>query len=155
MWGNKKSKAVKIETLVGTAMEIHGDLVFSGGLHVDGKIIGNVIADENAHSMLVLSDQGQIEGEVRVPYVVLNGQVTGDVYASERVELSKHGQVKGNVYYNLLEMAMGAEVNGNLVHKSPEEEKLAVEQDKIAVQADKKIGYSANVDTKLAAGSSK
>ncbi len=155
MWGNKKSKAVKIETLVGTAMEIRGDLVFSGGLHVDGKIIGNVIAEENAHSMLVLSDQGQIEGEVRVPYVVLNGQVTGDVYASERVELSKHGQVKGNVYYNLLEMAMGAEVNGNLVHKVSEEKRPGVQPDKKAAQPDKKIEYSANVNTKLAAGSSK
>ncbi|VAW60924.1 Integral membrane protein CcmA involved in cell shape determination [hydrothermal vent metagenome] len=125
MWGKKKTKSSKIETLIGTAMEIQGDLIFSGGLHVDGKIIGNVIsADEDSHSMLILSDQGQIEGEVRVPYVVLNGQVTGDVYASERVELSRHGQVKGNVYYNLLEMAMGAEVNGNLVHCKDEKKLL-------------------------------
>lgn len=116
MWGKNKPKSTKIETLIGTAMEIHGDLIFSGGLHVDGKIIGNVIAEENSNSMLVLSDQGYIEGEVRVPYVVLNGKVEGDVYATERVELSRHGQVKGNVYYKLLEMAMGAEVNGNLVH---------------------------------------
>ena len=122
MWGKKKS--TKIETLIGTAMEIQGDLIFSGGLHVDGKIVGNVIAEDDSHSMLVLSDQGQIEGEVKVPFVVLNGQVIGDVYASERVELSSHGQVKGNVYYNLLEMAMGAEVNGNLVHCKDEKKLL-------------------------------
>jgi len=124
MWGKNKSKSAKIETLIGTAMEIQGDLIFSGGLHVDGKIIGNVIAEENSHSMLVLSDRGQIEGEVRVPFVVLNGQVIGDVYASERVELSSQGQVNGNVYYNLLEMAMGAEVNGNLVHCKDEKKLL-------------------------------
>jgi len=125
MWGKKNTKSTKIETLIGTAMEIQGDLIFSGGLHVDGKIVGNVIAaEDDAQSMLVLSDQGQIEGEVRVPFVVLNGQVTGDVYASERVELSRHGQVKGNVYYNLLEMAMGAEVNGNLVHCKDEKKLL-------------------------------
>ena len=129
MWGKTKTKSTKIETLVGTAMEIQGDLIFSGGLHVDGKIVGNVIAEEDSHSMLVLSDQGQIEGEVRVPYVVLNGQVTGDVYASERVELSRHGQVKGNVYYNLLEMAMGAEVNGNLVHCKDEKKLLEFQSD--------------------------
>ena len=128
MWGKNKTKSTKIETLIGTAMEIHGDLIFSGGLHVDGKIVGNVIAEEDSNSMLVLSDQGQIEGEVRVPYVVLNGQVSGDVYASERVELSRHGQVKGNVYYNLLEMALGAEVNGNLVH-CKDEKKLLGYQD--------------------------
>lgn len=124
MWGKNKSKSAKIETLIGTTMEIQGDLIFSGGLHVDGKIIGNVIAEENSHSMLVLSDRGQIEGEVRVPFVVLNGQVIGDVYASERVELSSQGQVNGNVYYNLLEMAMGAEVNGNLVHCKDENKLL-------------------------------
>ena len=124
MWGKNKSKSTKIETLIGTAMEIQGDLIFSGGLHVDGKIVGNVIAEENSHSMLVLSDRGQIEGEVRVPFVVLNGQVAGDVYASERVELSSQGQVTGNVYYNLLEMAMGAEVNGNLVHCKDEKKLL-------------------------------
>ncbi len=127
MWGRKKS--TKIETLIGTAMEIQGDLIFSGGLHVDGKIIGNVIAEDDSHSMLILSDQGQIEGEVRVPYVVLNGQVIGDVYASERVELSSHGQVEGNVYYNLLEMAMGAEVNGNLVHCKDEKKLLEYQSD--------------------------
>jgi len=129
MWGKKTSKSTKIETLIGTAMEIQGDLIFSGGLHVDGKIVGNVIAEDDSHSMLVLSDQGQIEGEVRVPYVVLNGQVTGDVFASERVELSSHGQVKGNVYYNLLEMAMGAEVNGNLVHCKDEKKLLEYQAD--------------------------
>jgi len=132
MWGKKKLNSTKIETLVGTAMEIQGDLIFSGGLHVDGKIVGNVIAEGDSHSMLILSDQGQIEGEVRVPYVVLNGQVIGDVYASERVELSRHGQVKGNVYYNLLEMAMGAEVNGNLVHCKDDKKLLEHQSDNAA-----------------------
>ncbi len=136
MWGKKKSNSTKIETLVGTTMEIQGDLIFSGGLHVDGKIIGNVIAEEDSHSMLILSDQGQIEGEVRVPFVVLNGQVIGDVYASERVELSRHGQVKGNVYYNLLEMAMGAEVNGNLVHCKDEKKLLEYQADNAAAHDD-------------------
>ncbi|TNF36044.1 MAG: polymer-forming cytoskeletal protein [Gammaproteobacteria bacterium] len=129
MWGKSKSKSSKIETLIGTSIEIHGDLIFSGGLHVDGKIIGNVLAEEGSHSMLVLSDHGSIEGEVRVPYVVLNGEVIGDVYANERVELSSKAQVKGNVYYNLLEMAMGAEVNGSLVHCKDEKKLLGYQKD--------------------------
>jgi len=153
MWGNKKSKSIKIETLVGSAMEIQGDLVFSGGLHVDGKIVGNVIAEENSHSMLILSDQGQIEGEVRVPYVVLNGQVTGNVYAGERVELSKQGRVKGNVYYNLLEMAMGAEVNGNLVHSMPN--KKPPENKPLDKKANKKIEHNTGLAGQMTADSSK
>ncbi|MDH5483595.1 MAG: polymer-forming cytoskeletal protein [Gammaproteobacteria bacterium] len=129
MWGKPKSKASKIETLIGNTIEIRGDLIFSGGLHVDGKIIGNVIADDGSDSMLVLSDHGSIEGEVRVPYVVLNGEVIGDVYAAERVELSSRAQVNGNVFYNMLEMAMGAEVNGSLVHCKNEKKLLEHQKD--------------------------
>lgn len=129
MWGKSKTKATKIETLIGNSIEVRGDLIFSGGLHVDGKIVGNVIAEDGSDSMLVLSDHGSIEGEVRVPYVVLNGEVIGDVYAAERVELSGRAQVSGNVFYNLLEMAMGAEVNGSLVHCKNEKKLLEYQED--------------------------
>jgi cytoskeletal protein CcmA (bactofilin family) len=129
MWGKPKTKATKIETLIGNSIEVRGDLIFSGGLHVDGKIVGNVIAEDGSDSMLVLSDHGSIEGEVRVPFVVLNGEVIGDVYATERVELSGRAQVSGNVFYNLLEMAMGAEVNGSLVHCKNEKKLLEYQND--------------------------
>lgn len=116
MWGQrKKSVTGKIDTLIGQQTEISGDVRFNGGLHVDGAIKGNVIASGEA--VLMLSEHGRIEGDVRVPNIVLNGAVTGDVYAAERIELAARARVNGNVYYNLIEMAMGAEVNGNLVHK--------------------------------------
>jgi len=129
MWGKPKTKASKIETLIGNTIEVRGDLIFRGGLHVDGKIVGNVIAEDGTDSMLILSDHGSIEGEVRAPFVVLNGEVIGDVYAAERVELSNRAQVNGNVFYNLLEMAMGAEVNGSLVHCKNEKKLLEHQQD--------------------------
>ncbi len=136
MWGKPKTKASKIETLIGNSIEVRGDLIFSGGLHVDGKIVGNVIAEDGSDSMLVLSDHGSIEGEVRVPYVVLNGEVIGDVYAAERVELSGKARVSGNVFYNLLEMAMGAEVNGSLVHCKNEQKLLSYQKDSEEAEAD-------------------
>jgi cytoskeletal protein CcmA (bactofilin family) len=117
MWGRgKKRRTTRIDTLIGQQSQVLGDVHFSGGLHVDGTIKGNVIADNDASSMLSLSDHGTIEGEVRVPFVVLNGVVLGDVHASEHVELAANARVTGNVYYNLIEMAIGAEVNGKLVH---------------------------------------
>ena len=133
MWGKPKTKASKIETLIGHSIEIHGDIIFSGGLHIDGKIVGNVVAEEGSDSMVVLSEHGHIEGEVRVPFVVLNGEVIGDVYAAERVELSSKAQVNGNVYYNLLEMAMGAEVNGSLVHCENEKKLIDFQNGKQAL----------------------
>lgn len=129
MWGKPNTKVSKIETLIGNTIVIRGDLIFSGGLHIDGKIIGNVIAEDGSNSMLVLSDHGSIEGEVRVPYVVLNGEVIGDVYATERVELSAKAQVNGNVFYNLLEMALGSQVNGNLVHCKNEKKLLEFQRE--------------------------
>lgn len=121
MWGSgkKKNRPARVNTLIGQQTEIRGDVHFTGGLHVDGRIRGNVVAEEDEAAMLTVSEQGEIEGEVRVPTMTLNGTVKGDVYATERIELAPHARVHGNVYYNLIEMAMGAEVNGNLVHSQP------------------------------------
>jgi len=117
----RKRNPLSIETLVGRNTTLKGDIHFTGGLHIDGTIEGNVIADEGASSSLSLSEHGRIKGEVRVPHVTLNGKVNGDVYASQSVELASNASVTGNVYYNLIEMAMGAEVNGRLVHVSEAE----------------------------------
>jgi cytoskeletal protein CcmA (bactofilin family) len=126
MWGNNpgKLKTAKVDTIIGQNTQISGDIRFSGGLHIDGKIKGNVIAEEGSDSILILSEEGMIEGEVHVPNVMVNGQVTGDVHASDHVELATHARINGNVYYNLLEMAMGAAINGNLVHQGKKEKRL-------------------------------
>lgn len=126
MWGDgRKRKTTRIDTLIGQHTEILGNVKFSGGLHIDGVIKGNVIADSDGRSMLSLSERGTIEGEVNVPYLILNGVVLGDVHGSEHVELSSKARITGNVYYNLIEMAIGAEVNGKLVH-TPEAEEPAL-----------------------------
>ena len=118
MFGRKKSfSAARIDSLIGQDTEVNGDVVFSGGLHVDGKIKGNVIAEEGSTAILILSEFGCIEGEVKVPNMVLNGEIIGDVYGSIRVELAPKSRIKGSVYYNLIETAIGAEVNGGLVHQ--------------------------------------
>lgn len=119
MWGNRKRKVTRIDSLIGQQTSIQGEIYFSGGLHIDGKIEGNITAlKEPPGSVLTLSEQGTIKGEVRVPNIILNGTVQGNVYAEEHIELALNARVIGNVYYNLIEMAMGAEVNGSLIHTS-------------------------------------
>ncbi|MEJ2554567.1 MAG: polymer-forming cytoskeletal protein, partial [Gammaproteobacteria bacterium] len=90
-------------------------------------VTGNVTAEDDA-SMLILSENGQINGEVHVPNQVINGMVEGDVYASEHIELATKARIQGNVYYNLIEMAVGAEINGNLVHQKGGKPKLEYKQ---------------------------
>jgi len=92
-----------------------GEFRFSEGLHIDGLIKGDVVSDAGEAATLTLSEHGTVEGHVRVPFVIISGVVKGDVYADDYVELGSTAQIEGDVYYGLIEMAMGAEVNGKLV----------------------------------------
>lgn len=113
---NKKKRKIVANSLIGQDTEVRGDIVFNGGLHIDGKVSGNIQAPDDSGSVLTVSELGHIEGEVRVPDIVLNGTVEGDVYGCDHIELAAKARITGNVYYNLIEVAMGAEVNGSLVH---------------------------------------
>ena len=127
MLGRKQRRHTVVDTLVGANSRISGDLHFTGGCHVDGTVNGSVTADPDSKSALSISEEGNIDGGVTVPYVVLNGIVRGDVFANQRVELGPTARVIGNVYYNLIEMAIGAEINGKLVHQ-PEGQVPLLEQ---------------------------
>ncbi|MGH8398859.1 MAG: bactofilin family protein [Gammaproteobacteria bacterium] len=109
--------AARIDTLVGRNTEISGDVSFTGGLHVDGTIRGNITASNGPESMLSLSQHGVIKGEIHVSHVTINGTVEGDVYAEQRLELGAGARITGDVHYNLIEMAVGATVDGKMVHK--------------------------------------
>ncbi len=122
--GDQKIRSAQIDTIIGKGTTIDGDLRFSGGLHVEGVIKGNLAADGD-NATLILSEHGHIQGEVRVPSMVLNGAIDGDVFAGGKVELFEKARICGDVYYNLLEMAVGAEVNGKLVRQKPESGKFA------------------------------
>lgn len=110
-----KKKGLSIDTLVGQDAAIEGDVTFSGGLRLDGRVRGNVVAAEGKSSMLVISEKGVVEGEVRVDHLILNGTVTGPVHAAELLELQPHARVYGEVRYAALEMHQGAIVEGRLV----------------------------------------
>ena len=117
MFNRKQRRHTVVDTLVGANTKINGDLNFAGGCHIDGTVKGNVSADSDSSSALSVSEDGNVEGGVTVPYVVLHGIVRGDVFATQRVELGPTARVIGNVYYNLIEMSIGAEINGKLVHQ--------------------------------------
>ena len=103
-------------TLVSHQTEIIGDVRFAGELIVEGRIRGNVFADDESGAILRLADGGVIEGEVWVPVAVINGLVEGDLHCARQLELAAKGVVIGNVFYNLIEMVMGSEINGSLLH---------------------------------------
>ena len=116
----QKAGKESLETLIGPNSEINGDLIFKGGLVVEGRVRGNLICREGDEGSLTLAKEGVIEGCVDVPHQVLDGTVIGDVVATEYIALKEHARVTGNVRYNFLEMSVGAEVNGQLVHSGSE-----------------------------------
>ncbi|PAU77095.1 cell shape determination protein CcmA [Halovibrio salipaludis] len=105
------------DTLVSNKMSITGDVHFSGGLHIDGRVEGTVYAEEGSDAVLRISDVGEVVGDVYAPHIIINGTVHGNVYSSEDLELASKASIHGNVYYHLIEMAMGAAVNGSLLHQ--------------------------------------
>jgi cytoskeletal protein CcmA (bactofilin family) len=125
-----KNKMDKGVTFISSHTEVVGDIKFSDQLFVSGRVSGNVLADDGK-ATLVVSEEGCVSGEVRVPNVVINGRIEGNVYASNKVELASRAKVQGNLYYKLIEMHLGALVDGQLVHDEtqagPNVHKLNVE----------------------------
>lgn len=112
-----KIKTTKIDTLIGCNAKIIGDIRYAGGLHIEGIVEGNILPEDDKKGVVIVSELGVVEGELRGPSIIINGTVNGNVYATGTIELAAGAKINGNVYYNLLEMTVGAEVNGNLVYK--------------------------------------
>lgn len=117
---SKKTRTARVDTVIGKTTSIKGDLNFDGSLHVEGTIVGNVKSQSDENATLVLDEDGMIEGEIDVANIIINGTVQGDIHARGHAELMARARIKGTVYYNLIEMAVGSEVNGNLVHTKEE-----------------------------------
>jgi cytoskeletal protein CcmA (bactofilin family) len=119
MFGDRKTprgNGHAVETLIGPHAVIRGDIVFTGGLYVEGTIHGKVQAEDGAQAVLTIAANGVIEGEVRAPVVVIAGRMVGDVHAAERIELAAQARVQGNIHYKVVEMAAGAMLTGRLIH---------------------------------------
>jgi cytoskeletal protein CcmA (bactofilin family) len=115
MFGRDSKANGRIDTLVGKTAKVQGDVEFTGGLHLDGRVAGNVRAEGDPTATLSVSETGSIEGSVEVPTVMLNGAVRGDILARERVVLGATARVQGNVHYGIIEMTLGAEIKGKLM----------------------------------------
>jgi cytoskeletal protein CcmA (bactofilin family) len=118
MFKQRPSKKAEIDTLIGAKTRINGDVEFVGGFHLDGYINGNVKSELGSGATLSVSEQGCIEGSVIVTNIVLNGVVKGDIEASDRVEMGPKARVLGSVHYTTIETAVGAQINGKLIHRA-------------------------------------
>lgn len=117
---NKPQKEVmraQIQTLIGGNAIVEGVIRFTGGLHIVGQVNGT-IESEDVDSLLIVNEGALVKGDVKVSHLIVNGQIDGDVYVNGKVELFDHACINGDVHYNLLELPVGAEVNGNLIRNA-------------------------------------
>ncbi len=112
-WLGKK-RPPPIRSLVGDGMVVNGSLRFRDGLRIDGQVMGDVVADGEGRSILVISDNARVHGRVSASHVIISGEVRGPVHSTEMLELQPKARVTGDVRYELLEMHPGALVDGEL-----------------------------------------
>ena len=122
MFERKKSPPPqkRIDSLIGAGTVVQGNVMFAGGLRIDGAVDGKVATANNAPGTLVISEHARVDGEVKVSHVVINGSVSGPVIANDYLELQAKARVNGDVAYRALEMHVGAIVQGKLMHTEPE-----------------------------------
>ena len=130
-------------TLISKNTEVVGDIHFTGTLHIEGTLRGNVYVSDGNDAHLEVADNGKVEGQITVPTVRINGRVIGDIHSSKHVELAAKAEVDGNVHYKLIEMVKGAQVNGNLLYTADEAKQKA---GGTARPADKKEAAAAGAD---------
>lgn len=131
MWGKDKGSSMGFAagstTLISKSTKVVGDVHFSGNLEIEGRVKGNIFAEDGSDARVRIMEKGLVEGQINVPTIVINGTVKGDVHSGKHVELAAKAEVTGNVHYNLIEMVKGAQVNGSLVYSgaSPKKAPLA------------------------------
>ena len=117
-------------TLISHGTEVVGDIKFSGSLDIEGVVRGNIVAQSGKDAVVRIVDKGRVEGEIHAPEIIINGEIIGDVHSTKHLELASKARVQGNVHYKLVEMAIGASVNGSLKHtaEQPKEGKMGRKQ---------------------------
>ena len=110
-----------IDTLIGVATDLEGNIVFSGGLRIDGKVEGDITAEDDENSVLILSEHAEVRGNVTVPHVISNGTIRGHVHSSVRIELESQAEIHGDVHYKILSVEHGAAIHGSVVQQFEED----------------------------------
>lgn len=121
MFAKKKQPAIR--SLIAHGSVIQGHFTFSDGLRIDGNVCGDVVANSEHPSILVVSQTASVTGEIRADHVIVNGRVTGPIHANTLVEVQPKARIEGDVYYKALEMHLGAVIQGRLVALEGDAEK--------------------------------
>jgi cytoskeletal protein CcmA (bactofilin family) len=117
MFGKKAAGRNSIGSLIGAGCAIEGNVAYAGGIRIDGRVKGDLLVASAEPGMVVVSEQGEVEGDIQVAHLVVAGRVKGTIWSTELVELQPRAHVEGDVHYRTIEIHVGAVVEGRLVHR--------------------------------------
>ena len=110
----KKRKFVAITTLIDKDIVISGDTSYTGGIRIDGKMIGNLKVHGEEDSLLIMGHGSKITGDVDVEKAIINGEINGNIKCHDYLELNTNSIVNGTIEYDIIEVQEGAKITGDL-----------------------------------------
>lgn len=96
---------------IGKSIIFKGDLSGDEDLQIDGQVEGGV---QLANHQLTISETGRVQAQLYAKDVIVIGHVTGNITATERVEIQVNGVVEGDIHAPRLIVADGAVLNGTV-----------------------------------------
>jgi cytoskeletal protein CcmA (bactofilin family) len=96
---------------IGKSVVIKGELNGSEDLTVEGHVEGKV---ELKDHVLTIGPHGRIKAEIFAKAVIVLGEVTGNILASEKVDIRDNGSVDGNIISPRVAIAEGAHFRGSV-----------------------------------------
>ena len=106
------SASEKFDTLIGRTTTIQGNLILLESVRIDGKVVGNIVADQSGKITVAIGPMGEVVGDISAHRIMVAGKVTGHIYASERVEFQKDAVVHGDISYGSISVEHGANISG-------------------------------------------
>ena len=146
MFGKSKKSGL-LETresfsLIAEDVEIVGNVTFSAGMRIDGRLRGELLGragDAQKSSLLVLTDRGHIEGKVYCHDALINGTVVGDIDVENRLELQSEARVSGSIRYRSLQVEIGAVIDGRMIKVDPQTGNVLVMDPEVPAKTIKRV----------------
>lgn len=111
---NAMSK-IDFQCLVSEQTLFKGDLIFSGGVQINGEIKGSIRGRPGGPTALIIGPTARVTGDILADNVVITGTVEGNVQANNLLKVDANAQLIGKVIYHHIEIISGAVVHGQLL----------------------------------------
>ena len=105
----------QINGLIGKNSEFEGKLSFTGAVRIDGRFKGEITTGDT----VIVGETGVLEADIHVSNIVIKGEIRGNVFAKERIELQAPGKVYGNIQAPTVTMEQGVVLEGACRMESP------------------------------------